>query len=119
MPTDPTSNPLSQGIPMPPILTGDEIYDSLMQAIEPELMIAAMPTLEEKYKNETPEQAKERAARYQKAFDTYDQKFEEYKRNWQEQWGKYKRQAMRGAEEKNRVEETNDLSAVEAAITQA
>ena len=115
MPTNPTSN-----LPaMPPVLTGDEIYNSLMGQIEPELLIAVMPTLEEKYKNEMPEQAKERAARYQKAFDAYDQKFEEYKRNWQEQWGKYKRQAMRGAEEKNRTEETNDLSAVEAAITQA
>ena len=104
---------------MPPVLTGDEIYDSLMQTIEPELLIAVMPTLEEKYKHETPEQAKERAARYEKAFKEYDRKFGEYKENWIGQWNLYRHHVLHGAEKKSRTKESGGLRALEDAITEA
>ncbi|PIQ76450.1 hypothetical protein COU78_06385 [Candidatus Peregrinibacteria bacterium CG10_big_fil_rev_8_21_14_0_10_49_24] len=55
--------------------SGTEIYDALMSAIEPELLSANLPSLEEKYANETLRQKKEREMRYQKAFAAYDKAY--------------------------------------------
>jgi len=64
--TDPTTG---TPIPIDPSLTGDEIYDRIMTGIEPELTTEQLPTLSEKYKDETDEQKQARADRYNAAFD--------------------------------------------------
>ena len=46
----------------------EDVYNLLMYAIEPDLTTFMLPTLEEKYKNETAEQKTERTAKYSAAF---------------------------------------------------
>lgn len=46
-----------------------ELYDSIMEQIEPELTRAMLGTLIEKYRHESPEEAAMRTERYAKAFD--------------------------------------------------
>jgi hypothetical protein len=65
--------------PTPPkILSGQEVFDLLMQKIEPELTSEGKKHLSEKYKNETASEHAMRSARYQKAFQEYDRAYEEY-----------------------------------------
>jgi len=55
-----------------------ELYDLLMQEIEPELVSMSVPLLPAKYRGETKEDADIRAARYAKAFQEYDRRLEQY-----------------------------------------
>lgn len=64
--------------PLPPLKSGAEIYDGIMAAIEPELTTAQVALLEEKYKDETPEQKKARSERYAKAMEEYIKRYVEF-----------------------------------------
>lgn len=88
-----------------PAMTGDALYDQLMAVIEPELLIASLPTLEEKYKDETDEQARSRAERYEKAFDAYDQALAAYMAARKEEAEKRQRNAMSSIEQGEHDEE--------------
>ena len=54
---------------------GAEVYDQIMGAMEPELTNAERGGLEEKYKNETPEEREARYTRYEAAYQEYDRQF--------------------------------------------
>ena len=99
--------------------TGDQIYDAIMAGIEPELMTAELPLLDERYKGETPEQAQARAERYNKAFEEYDRQFADYKAQWNEQFNAYKRDALKSTEQEARQEELVQLQNLEQSISQA
>jgi len=88
-----------------------------MQPIEPELLPEVIPTLKEKYKNETPEQAKARSARYKKAFAAYDAQYAEYMSTLHQQVHAYKRDAMASAEEQDRKKDTDAMNALESSIS--
>ncbi|MFA6038909.1 MAG: hypothetical protein WCV62_05255 [Candidatus Peribacteraceae bacterium] len=66
--------PSSKALPLR-IPSGRRIYDALMAQIEPDLVTATIPTLENTYKDETPEQNAERRKRYLAAFAKYDRAF--------------------------------------------
>ncbi len=51
------------------------MYDQIMGEIEPDLLTTQIPLLDEKYKNETPEQKKNRMAAYAQAFKIFDEAF--------------------------------------------
>lgn len=53
------------------IPTPAQLYDTLMAAIEPDLVRATIPTLAATYAGESPEQTKARMKHYRKAFQTY------------------------------------------------
>jgi hypothetical protein len=65
----------------PQIPEGPEVYNTIMSGIEMELTDAERPLLQDKYKDETPEQAAERADRYNKAFAEYDRQYAVYKKS--------------------------------------
>ena len=105
-------------LPVPPVIpSGEEIYDQLMQDIEPDLMTATLPTLKEKYKDETPEQAKTRAERYSTAFAEYDKQYAAYIAEQENVLHSYSRQLGNQAEQFVRTDEDQSITQLEAAIS--
>ncbi len=98
------------------IPSGDELYNSLMQKIEPELTTDQLPQLEARYKQETADQSKERARRYEKAFAEYDRQLEEYMSGLRTKLHAHQRIAMSSAELGARAEEEDALTAIESSI---
>lgn len=102
----------------PPVIpSAEEVYDSIMQNIEPELTTASIPTLEKKYANETEEERAQRTKRYQKAYAEYDKAYAEYERNLDRQVADYKKDAMKTAEKKSRAEEAELLKQLEQSFS--
>lgn len=89
------------------ILTGQELYDQIMAGIEPELVSTAIPALKEKYKDETPEQTKARAERYEQAYDRFDEAFDAYLATLDRDLHEYRRQAISSAEGRDKVQDSN------------
>ena len=93
-------------IPEPPkIPSGEEFYDAVMSEIEPELVSSVIPTLSEKYKNETEEEKQKRCDRYNKAFEDCYKRYALFIADLNQQVHRYQKQAMRSAEEWNRSQE--------------
>lgn len=55
-----------------------QLYDVLMAEIEPDLLLENIPQLDEKYKDETPEQKQERIKRYAEAYKQFDSAFNQF-----------------------------------------
>ena len=106
----------SSGQAVPP-LSGDELYNMLMRGIEPDLTTDQLPTLDAKYKDETPEQAKTRALRYEKAFKEYEKQLAEYLAQLSGKVHVYQTAARQSAEEDSRTQEGSQLSGLEDAIS--
>jgi hypothetical protein len=105
-------------LPVAPLIpSGADIYRTLMQPIEPELLPDVLPTLKEKYKGETPDQAKARSARYTKAFAEYDKQYAVYMSALQAKVHTYKRQAVASVEQKDRQNDTDAMNNLESAIS--
>ncbi len=112
-------NPLA-GLPMDPKTgqpSGEQIYDMLMAKIDPELLSASLPTLEEKYKNETPEQKKARGERYKLAFEQYDAAYQEYMRGIAQGVHSFQHSAMASVESDDKAREQADLQSLDSAIS--
>lgn len=101
----------------PPIPSGEEVYNMLMEKIEPELMTAQIPLLQEKYKDETPEDAKVRAERYRKAFEEYDKKYAEYQLTIDSSVRVFSHDVLKGAETIATTDDTSALQNIESAIS--
>ncbi len=101
------------------IPTGDELYNTLMGKIEPELTTAELPVLDARYKDETPEQSKARARRYEKAFAEYDRQLQSYMGDLQAKLKAHQRIAMSSAELGAKAEEEEALTAIESSIAKS
>ena len=101
------TNGLLQGITMP---KAEDIYDAIMGKIELELLTTSLPTLDEKYKNETPEQKKARMERYAKAYAAFDAQYTEWITDLKKKFADYKRKALKIAEEKLKEHEAEKLA---------
>ncbi len=97
--------------------TGQQIYDAIMAGIEPELVSSVVPTLKEKYKNETLEQAKLRSERYRKAYAQYDQKYGQFAAEIAGTMREMQLQAIASAEKQDRAKEAAELKALEQQFT--
>lgn len=100
----------------PPVLTGKELYDSIMGGIEPELLSVNFPIAPDAFKSETPKQRTERAKRYQAAFEEYDRRFAKHHSDWNEQLRIYKRHAMEYIERGAAMKEDSHLASIESSI---
>jgi RPA family protein len=102
----------------PPIkfLSGKEIYDSIMQQIEPELVSVMLPTLKEKYKNETAEEKTKRKDRYNKAFAKYHEMYTAYMADLDARIHRYHKEAMRSIEDFTRRGEDRALEELETSV---
>lgn len=91
----------------------------IMGGIEPDLTTAQLPLLKEKYKDEMPEQAKERAERYSKAFAEYDRQYAQFTAAQEKAVSEYERQFMQGVQDLQRGSETVQLTELSSAIDAA
>ncbi len=90
-------------------LDGDALYDSIMETIEPELVSANSENIAELTKDETVEERKVRAERYEKAFALYDAKMEEYVSKTKEASAKHRRDTLKALERDDREEEEKKM----------
>lgn len=105
-------------IPTPPqVLGGTEVYDEIMGKIEPELRTAERPLLAEKYKNETPEEAKVRAERYNKAMAEYEKQYQQYMTDMESKIRSFGVGMIRSVENEARKGEEGDLNNLEQSIS--
>lgn len=103
--------------PVPPVIpSGEEVYDSIMGGIEPELVTTVLPTLKEKYKDETPAAAKARAERYEKAFAEYDKRYAQYIASQQQGIQTYEKQFMQGVQKVAAAAEASQLDDISSQI---
>jgi hypothetical protein len=116
----PTPLPVIPGMPAQfaglQLPTGEELYNFLMKDIDTDLLTDQLALLDEKYKNETPEQAAERAKRYEKSFAEYETRLAAYMGELNAKVHEYQHAAMKSAEHEERVEETNALGNLEKQI---
>lgn len=98
-------------------LTGEQVFDVIMGAIEPELTSAQVDGLTAKYANETPEQKQEREERYNKAYEEYDRRFALFQKALDEKADAVHREAMRSVEANDRAAEQADLANLEANLS--
>lgn len=103
--------------PPPAIPTGEELYDSIMSKIEPELVSSSLPTLNGKYKDETPDQEKARRDRYNKAFAAYDAEYATTMADLQAKVVQYRKDAFAKVEDQQRALEESELSSLEDSMT--
>jgi hypothetical protein len=98
------------------IPSGDDLYNTLMGRIEPDLTTDQLPLLDQKYKGESAEEAKVRAERYEKAFAEYDKQLAEYLAELQGKVREYQLSACRSVEHDDREKEERQLSALESTM---
>lgn len=113
-----TNQTSATGLPVPPaIMDGNEVYDMIMAEIEPDLTTANLPTLAERYKDETDEQKEERAERYKAAFIEYKKRYAEYKEQMTQDVQSYGRNLMRSVEARSTASDESELGELESAIS--
>lgn len=106
------------GLLPPPVLPqGEALYRSIMSALEPDLLPENLPTLKEKYANETPEQAAARSARYDAAFAAYDAQYATAITKLETQVHAYQHEAVASVEREDRAGEIHDLQSLEQSMT--
>lgn len=98
------------------IPNAEEVYDKLMAEIEPDLMTDAMPHLAEKYEGETEEERTERFARYEKAFEKYEEVFDAWIGGLKQKYEVARRDLMKKAEKKTIKKEAAMLQELEASL---
>lgn len=105
-------------MPTPPqVLGGTEVYDQIMGQIEPDLTTTQRPLLTEKYKNETPEEAKVRAERYSKALAEYEKQYQQYMADMEGKIRSFGVGVIRSVENEARKGEEGDLNNLEQSIS--
>jgi hypothetical protein len=105
--------------PIPPPKSGEEVYDSIMSQIELELTTEVYPTLEAKYKDETPQQKKERGERYAKAMEEYERQYKEYMLREEGDVRAFKRSAFRAVEDQVGGDDRAKLQNLESSFQSA
>jgi len=93
--------------------TGEEIYDSIMQKIEPELVNANLKALDAPYQGESEAEHKTRYERYSRAFAAYKVEYQKWVTNLRQAVGAYKKAVMKASEGAEKEEEAMLLKNLE------
>ncbi len=102
-------NPL-QRITIP---SGVELYDALMNNIEPDLVTKNIAGLDEKYKGESADERAARLKRYNAAYAAYDLAYAVWLLDTNGKINKYRRAALSQAESEDRQRESQLLQQFE------
>lgn len=103
----------------PVVPSANELFDTIMGKIEPELTTTIYPTLPDIYKNETPEQKADREARYRKAFVAFDAQFDAYMVDLQARMSQLQQKARRALEALDNETRGENLGQLESLIASA
>jgi hypothetical protein len=101
----------------PTVPKAEELYNSLMREIEPDLTTDQIPLIDEKYKGETPEETLARLEKYKKAFALYDEKSVEFFKDLSNKVTAYRKQALQEAETEVKGEEQVRISQIETLLS--
>lgn len=104
---------------IPVFPSGEEIYDAIMSAIEPELTTAQLPLLKQKYAGETREQSVTRKARYQAAFDEYAKRYAVFSNTLTATVHDFQKLAISTAESSVKQREQGQLQSLEQSMDAA
>lgn len=103
--------------PVPPnLVPAEQLYDVIMQTIEPELMHKTLPSLGETYAHEVPEDTARRAQRYQAAFALYQKRLDEYMSWAGTQVRHYRKHMLTHYEGKQRAVEQQAIDYIESLL---
>ncbi|MEN9561259.1 MAG: hypothetical protein RIQ56_532 [Candidatus Parcubacteria bacterium] len=103
----------------PRIPTGQELYDTIMGEIEPDLTSSGIKTLAEKYKDEKPGETIMRKQRYELAMERYNQAYSDYIETLHAQVERYRRSSFNEIELKDRARESSILDQFPNAVAAA
>lgn len=106
----------SSGPAAEPVISPEELYDILMQEIEPDLTMANIGTLEQKYADETVEEHRARMAHYEFAFVIFDDCLLEIGMHLEEDVRILKEEMKRMAKEEATSEEVNNMKNIEQSL---
>ena len=95
----------------------EQVYDAIMAGIEEDLLLANIPHLPEKYKNETPEEHESRMERYKDAYRKFDQEFSKLMVQVNDEVHTQKREALKAKESAAKSEEEIKLQSLESAFS--
>ncbi len=95
----------------------EQLYDTLMSEIEPDLMLATLPTLDAKYVGESEADRAVRMKRYEAAYAKFDAEFEKFMADVQEEVRVSRREALKAKEEQDRQSDQPALASLEAAFS--
>lgn len=98
-----------QGQPI--IIPSAELYNIVMQSIEPELTSASLQSLDFLLKDKSPIELQASAHRYEKAFTKFYEQLKEYNGNWQQNLQSYKKNSRNSLEEAAQTTELQSLQA--------
>ena len=104
---------MSDDNPRPVIPEAHELYNFLMNSIEPDLKTTELDGLEEKYENESPEEQDARMKRYTAAFAAYEKALHDHARGLSTQIDQYRKKAFASAEADDRTQEEQEMSHLE------
>ena len=114
-------NPVqTSGTSMPfSIPSGQEVFDSIMRKIEPDLTSDAVTTLDAKYVSESEADKKARMERYKKAFVTYQERYKAFQQKQQSDIRLVSRSMQKNVESKATEMDNSDIQNIESAMSQA
>ena len=101
----------------PVIPPAEELYNTIMRGIEPDLTTDQIPGLPAKYAGETPEMKDARLDRYVAAYAAYDKAIEAYLKELDAKVNAYRKAAFKSGEAKSKEKEAQELNAIEAAFS--
>lgn len=99
-----------------PYFSAKQIYDELMQRIEPDLMSSSLPYLDELYAGESPEQHRMRMEHYAIAFTIFDEAVQKLSAMMSEDirmWGKNMQQIAKG---ESAAKDVSAIQSIEQAL---
>ena len=99
------------------IPSSKQIYDMLMERIEPDLLSANLDRLADPFRGEPYEKREERCRRYERAFSTYTIAFKEWATNLKHAVRQLHLSAFRSQEQKAAKEEETALIAIEESMS--
>ena len=95
----------------------EQLYNTLMAEIEPDLMLDSIGTLDVKYAGETPEEHGARMKRYEAAYKKFDESFKNFMEEIHEEVRVSKRSALKEQEAADRQSDQPALASLEAAFS--
>ncbi len=110
---------MSDDVTAPQADTGalaEEVYDVLMAEIEPELLLTNIPTLDQKYANETPAEHDARMLRYAEAYKRFDAELNNFMTDVNGNLRAGQRDALKAQEQQSQTEEQAALSSLDSAF---